>query len=358
MKLYGGRFLRNKTEKAISRKVESRDGQLYSIDPLTKTCQVKIQGTSTLITAYYPENWEATPAWLKPGNAVRFSHTGGNSGRVELVGHGALIPTPVAGDVGDPPITLIDGVLAGLQLFTTASGYNWRTVLVQIGTYQISNLEYTRGPIKMKAAPKYVMGHGGYMGEVAGAVDVSNGTASFQFDAVNIAADGVLDVQAGTAATPPLVPAVPSAHVRCGTVLLYNGITEIVSRDLNASYKPRIASSMSMVASDVNMTWAESTSTLTINVKDTYGAPIYEGRLGWLVRVEFLAGNGTLQFGSNPASATSAEGYTTTDEIQFTYTRGQTSGDSSPIIAATLINYGALQAFTNIMLQDESGNYM
>ena len=116
MKINTARYLRGRMEGIASQRIESRDGQLYDVTPSARTCRVKIQGTPTLVVAHYPENWSQTPEWLKPGNAVRISHTGGNRGRIELVGHGALIPTPVSGDSGDPAYIPPDVIINGLTI--------------------------------------------------------------------------------------------------------------------------------------------------------------------------------------------------------------------------------------------------
>jgi hypothetical protein len=116
MKLYNIRFLKQKTNGMIQQRVESRDAILWDVQTDVRRARVKIQGSSTLVVAYYPENWEATPVWMKPGNAVRISHTGGVRGRIELVGHGTLIPTPIEGDTGTITTTLPDAILSGLQI--------------------------------------------------------------------------------------------------------------------------------------------------------------------------------------------------------------------------------------------------
>jgi len=102
MRLYGGRRLRRAIERRVAEGRELRDAIVFDVDPANRYCRVKIQGSDTYVKAWYPENWESTPQYLKPGNAVRIAHPGGNKARIEVVGHGFLLPTAVPGGTGSP----------------------------------------------------------------------------------------------------------------------------------------------------------------------------------------------------------------------------------------------------------------
>jgi hypothetical protein len=99
MKLYGRRFFRRTMDQDAQYRRETRDGVVWEHLPDQRLVRVKIQGSNELITAWYPENWQKTPVFLNLGNAVRIAHVGGMRSRIEIVGHGLTVPTPVAGGV-------------------------------------------------------------------------------------------------------------------------------------------------------------------------------------------------------------------------------------------------------------------
>jgi len=88
MRLYNGRLLKTRVRRQITQAQELRDAIVMDVNPGSHYCRVKIQGSNTLIKAWYPENWESTPVYLKPGNAVRINLPGGNKSRIEIMGHG------------------------------------------------------------------------------------------------------------------------------------------------------------------------------------------------------------------------------------------------------------------------------
>jgi hypothetical protein len=119
MRLYGGRVLKQNTERKVARAQELRNAVVVDVTPASRYCRVKIQGSSTLIKAWYPENWEQTPAYLKPGNAVTISSPGGlRGGRIEVTGNGILLPTTTTNaSVPVTPSTPVDCVMSGCTLY-------------------------------------------------------------------------------------------------------------------------------------------------------------------------------------------------------------------------------------------------
>jgi hypothetical protein len=116
MRLYGKRFLGNAVDASIQQASETRDAVLMNVLPSQRLAQVQIQGSTELVTAFYPNNWQSTPAWLKPGNSVRITHKGGIRGNIELTGDGQVVPT-VSGNTVAPTIPASpDAVLEGLQI--------------------------------------------------------------------------------------------------------------------------------------------------------------------------------------------------------------------------------------------------
>jgi hypothetical protein len=114
---YGKKFLKNRIDSRVQARKESWDGQVREILPTLRLVGVTIQGSSKKIYARYPENWESNPSWMKVGNAVRIAYVGGER-RPEVVGHGLVVPTPVAGGGSQFPTLPVgdDAILTGLQL--------------------------------------------------------------------------------------------------------------------------------------------------------------------------------------------------------------------------------------------------
>src|SRR4030065_2853698 len=98
-KLYGRKFFRRAMDQEAQYRRETRDGIVWEHLPDQRLCRVKIQGSKEQVVAWCPENWEKTPVYLKPGNAVRIAHVGGIRNRIEIVSHGLTIPSPVAGGI-------------------------------------------------------------------------------------------------------------------------------------------------------------------------------------------------------------------------------------------------------------------
>jgi hypothetical protein len=93
MKPLGKRFIAGRIEDRILARTESMDARIMQIDFNNNFVYVKIQGSNKTIKVLWPQNLEQQPSWMRVGNAVRISFTGGNRGRLEIVGHGTYIPT-------------------------------------------------------------------------------------------------------------------------------------------------------------------------------------------------------------------------------------------------------------------------
>ena len=116
MRLYGKRFLGNAVNASIQQAAETRDAVLINVLPSQRLAQVQIQGSTELVAAFYPNNWQSAPAWLKPGNSVRITHKGGIRGNIELTGDGQVVPTVSGAPVAPVLPTAPDAVLDGLQI--------------------------------------------------------------------------------------------------------------------------------------------------------------------------------------------------------------------------------------------------
>ena len=104
MRSYGKQMVRRRVEQMQNTRIESRDAVITAIDFTSRTATVRIQGSDKSVYARWSENFEQAPQFLRVGNAVRISHPEGNQGRIEIIGHGVLIPTTVSGGaIPQPP---------------------------------------------------------------------------------------------------------------------------------------------------------------------------------------------------------------------------------------------------------------
>lgn len=362
MKLYGNRFIKKSLKDYADTRIETRDAIVWSVDSGTRIASVKIQGSNQLIRAYYPENWEQTPNWLKPGNAVRITHTGGNRGRIELVGHGQFVPTPLSGSAGPALPSGQDAIMSGLQVIEIPYG-NFMKVMVTIGTARFSGVTYTRNAVEMNlSGDPFLMSMGGNMDNIAGVkiIDAAPAAGSFRYDLIVIGSDLAIDVVKGSNFTTVVsIPSVPSGHLECGRILLYGGMTAIKQSDINKTWAGPIPTVLSMTIADEDLAWAELSTTVTVAIKDQYGNAIYDVAPGWGMTLAITAGNGKVSIGSQE-STTSVSEHTgaASNQLVFTYTRNQQDpGDVSPTLVATIDGY-PLSVTKRILLRDVAGDPM
>jgi len=361
MRLYGKKFLRQRMGEASAQKQETRDAILWDVLPDQRLCRVKIQGSNELIVARYPENWEQTPFWLKPGNAVKVMHTGGIRGRIEVIGHGQLVPTPVAGDQFPTPATGKNAVLTGCQLIEVP-GQPRMAVLVLTGTYRISGTVYSLGGMLLGNA-NFILGDGAALGEVAGAVAINSAPSAglARIDRIAVGMDGIIDYIAGTSASSPTAPSTPANHVSLGTVLVPSGITEITNNNINRSWSEPVPSELLITIADDDLAWDEVSTNVRVQVCDQYRRGISgpASSNGWYIQLEIYSGNGTVHSNEEGNSTTIIGGHTgILSYYDFTYTRNQEPDDNSPVLRA-IVNVGnEIEAYAKIFLGDESGNIM
>ena len=362
MRLYGGRVLRNRINRAIEARVESRDAILYDVIPAQRLARVKIQGSNTLIVCHYPENWEQTPVWLKAGNAVRISHTGGNRGRLELTGHGILIPTPVAGGSGAPDIPEpADTVLTGCAVH--ASQPTAMTAIIEPGTYRIDNTVYTLSGLIMNRTDIEMNRFDLIMGEVAQTVSFAAAHATlFRYDRIVAGIDGLVEVVQGdnfAYTAPGSIPDLPADHVSLGWVLIYPNMTAIDQTDINRMFTTPVASQMRIAIEDDELEWTDLTTTLTVSIRDQYGNLITRAGEGYSLVLSWIGfGNGTLTvYGVDYDETGGDVSFYMPDDIVITYTRDQETTDLSPRFFI-YENYTTLAQVATITLLNESGQPM
>jgi hypothetical protein len=404
MKLYGKRFLRRSMERDAQYRRESRDGIVWEHLPDQRLARVKIQGSNEIVTAWYPENWQKTPVFLKLGNAVRIAHVGGNRTRIEIVGHGLTIPTPVGGgmlpDLGAGEDYWVSG--GGLLSTETPS----LRVRILPGTIRIDGMNYDLtfdplmgGPLQM--GDGIVIGSGIGIDEIDPPPDFSypfwGETAQYRYDAFVVGIDGVVDYLKGTAvigtAGPPLYnpvvpekPAIPAGHVLIGDyILVYSGMTAILQSDIGRIFQVARASRLIIITNEI-MDWhppalgpppdyvetpIPTDQGIDLQMIDQYGNPSRFGG-NYLFNLEFpqwIEGNGgigvksitgtTIDPNNQPISRYGSYGFS------FSYQRQNADGndgyadDVSPGLHAWVDFEGIrYEAATSIKLLDENGLVM
>lgn len=373
MRLYGGRIINSKMRREISIRQELRDAVVYDIDSTNKYCRVKIQGSDTYVKAYYNENWGSQPEWLKPGNAVRITHPGGNKGRIEVVGHGLLLPTAVpGGSVAPPAEDDMDAVLDGCSL--SAPTDEGMTAWVSTGTYRLDGVTYTLSGMTMDNATVEMDRADLFIDEVGGSVafDAAHATL-FRYDLIVVGTDGVLDVVKGdNASGEPTLPSVPVDHVQCGFVLIYPGMTKVGQSVINKYYSESLSPSLVVTLSDDDLAWGEHTSTITIKVCDQYERA-YPGTYTALVKI-MPFGTGSLSGADGAAyewrideivsiDTPGTKGWLAdfTETLSITYTREDGApavAESSGYIVVEETNHDDWIAMEPYTLRDSGGNIL
>jgi len=339
MRLYGGRILRNRVNREIEARKETRDAIIYDVLPAQRLARVKIQGSNELIVCYYPENWEQTPTWLKPGNAARITHTGGNRGRIELSGHGMLIPTPIAGGSGAPePPTPGDTILTGMRLFAASPAV--MSLTVEAGTYRIDGITYELVALVMPRTDIVMPRTDIVMGQVSAVVNFAAAHATlFRYDLIVAGEDGLAEVVQGSnfAHTAPQgLPETPADHILLGWVLIYPNMTEIRQSDINRMFTTPIPSELRVIVADDELEWDETppypSTLITISIRDQYGNLISRAGEGYYVRMDWIHGNGTLSrdYGTIVGDESESFAFYMASQKEVTYTRDNTLLDQSP----------------------------
>lgn len=254
-------FIRRETD----RRVESRDAIVYDVLENDRVCRVRVQGSTELVVAWYPENWRKVPEWLRVGNCVRVAHVGGIRGRVEVMGNGLRLPPNVVVSVPIGPDAIIEGM--GIR----AVGDGTMTAIVEEGSYRINGVTYELSPgsMVMGVAPiqvmsadtTTVMGEAGQVISFAAAPSVG----WFRYDPVVVGIDGVIDVVTGTAwqwpgyptfSGEPTIPNVPGGHTQVGFVLVHGGATEITQEMIGRYFEAPHPAEIVTTASTVGSKWA------------------------------------------------------------------------------------------------------
>ena len=348
------KFLKNKMYAMTSTRIESRDAIVWDILPTQRICRCKIQGSDELITAWYPDNWEATPVWLKTGNAVIIRHTAGNRNRIEVMGHGQLIPTPQPGSAAAPDALIgADVVLTGMSLNAGDEGTSpGMLVIIETGTYRINGEVYSLEGITMDEATLFDMSLASLIGTVAAVIELNTESTGYvRYDRIVVGIDGIIDVVEGTSVldtSVPSIPTLPAEHASLGYVLILGDVTDIYPQYLNASYTGVAPTILTIDIDDDFLLWSETSTDITVEVFDQYNRPITTGGIGWVINFELVFGNGVIAgagytgAGSNSATVV----YTRFHSDPIIYPEDPPPRDISPIVKASyndnILIYGGI----------------
>jgi hypothetical protein len=236
----------------------------------------------------------------------------------------------------------VDGTSSGGIVFGGAVAEQWQaepnnSVAVKGGTYRIAGTLYTLAE---------TLSYPG-LGSCASLVNCGAAPAvagQYRYDLLSIDAAGTITVTAGTAATTPVMPSLPSNEVKLDHVLRYYGQTSIVQGDIGKMYATPQLTTLTAVVTDDELAWAEASTAITVTCRDQYGQ-LYTG--GKVVNAAITTGNGTISPASRSGSASS---------FTFTYTRDQELTDESPVITFSSPTGPFCTIFVRLL--DSDGNLM
>lgn len=259
MRLYGKRFMTNRTDARVQDRKESRDAVVYDIDENNRWCRVRVAGSETLVRAWFPANFMRAPQWLKVGVAVRIAHVGGDKSRIEVVSPGLVQPTYVM-----PPLQGgVDTILLGMYPTAPIDSAGW-TVDISTGSFRIGGRQYSFSPGGPSMDEEnWHMGDGGDMSGTYwwGSVDPIAATEGlwFRYDAFVVGNDSVVDYvkgeewewnpgPGGAGREGPTKPTVPSNHVLIrSSILVWSGTTSITQANIGKEWEAPRADHLDVV---------------------------------------------------------------------------------------------------------------
>ncbi|MFA5323368.1 MAG: hypothetical protein WC373_11915 [Smithella sp.] len=238
--------------------------------------------------------------------------------------------------------SLNEGVSSGGIVLGGTVAEQWETspnncVAVKGGTYRIDGTVYTLAEALTFTG----------LGTIAALVNVGDAPAAageYRYDLLSIDAAGTITVTAGAESSTPVMPATPTDEVKLNHVLRYYGQTAIIQADIGKYYQTPRLTSLTITITDDELAWGETSTAIAVKLYDQYGA-LYTGST--TINASLSSGNGTI----TPASISG-----TASTRSFTYTRGGTTGDVSPVVYFSSPTGVFNMAF--ISLLDSSGDLM
>lgn len=400
MRMYGKRFIRREREKSIDLKRETKDGIIWSIDISNRKVTLKIQGSNTEIAAYFPDNTHSPPPWCKLGNAIKIMHTGGIRGRIEIIGHGLVIPYPISGNIWPSDPVQENMILTGLQILAMPN-LPGNKVLVTTGTARIEGTIITVGAMSLSDGDEFEMGEGGYMGEVAAILDAGSPVTAgafpdwgYKINSVQLDQSGNITLAQGNqfkaynngtitmygGGNPPAgssldnlpKPSVPWGSLEVGTILRYENQTII--RDFDINYDliltlpwwryGRQPTRLNIETDPPVMEWTDSTADISIICYDNLEQLMHFKYIS--LEASIVSGNGLLRdkvYDTGWDTTITAHQVVDQAGVWFPYwsleyKRGQDISDVSPMIKFKLLINNELISYNGILLLDAGGNPM
>lgn len=345
MRLYGKKLIRQSMRKEVAKKREIRNGIVWSVDTLSRTCRVKIQGSNIQIVAWYPENWEITPPWLKPGNPVTVVHQG-NRGRIEVLGHGQVIPSPVDGGDPFPDIIIVgsDHIIEGMQV--THTGGNEFEINEGLVQFDGQILSFSGGSVNLD--------------------HIGTDPTIFRYDIIAIGSDLIIDLITGTDFTSePSEPSIPSGHLKVAKILVQGGEdeqgNESPTYQINMEFTDPTPTTLEFWVENNELDWTQFGTSLMGVALDQYGNPVPPPGGSYTFVLSVQRGNGEIYssmsgWSEEQVTMITAVGYSAT----FAYRRRHDETDNSPTLYLTMHPSfgGNFVNATVIRLLDEFGGVM
>lgn len=413
MRTYGKRFLRQIRDRQIRNTRETKNAIVWSLDEANRKANVRIHGSNSTVSAYFPVSWHVRPDWCKLGAPVRILFSGGHRGRIELLGPGVVIPYPQTGQVWPDPPVKANQILEGLEVIPIPNRKKL-AVMVLTGKALINNVEVVVDSILLGDG-NWILGDGGYLGEVAAVLNVlgigsvAYPSTAYKIIKVFLKADGEIYLEEGVpfeAASPnwnilgrlesvpytipktyydftnyvfpdELSPPEPSSELELGSIVIWEDCTEIHTTNINWQWretKHRVYSrdpiylldETTGAQADHILDWGETHMNLMIyaysNVNNWFNVnSVYN------LRATIIQGNGTVTDGLYPGlydtTIICMNLYDPWSHIYYPvwwvrYKRDGLVTDESPTIELKLLVDNEVIAYTNVTLLDAAGDPM
>lgn len=348
--------------KEAASRVESRDAVVWDVLADIRLCRVKVQGSDEYIICHYPENWEQTPVWLKPGNAVRVVHRGGVRGFMEIVGHGQCVPTTVPGALNPstpdtPPSPNV--IMSGGTVVEIPTGPQM-AVMILTGMYRYNQDIKIIPRIKMSDPSDYNMTMGGKMGQISAVFAVTAPALKYRMDRVVMNGNGIISYLTGVEVNSnPVAPSIPANNFSLGTVFVRHESTAIYQSDINASYSAPAPQILEATPAKASLAITDLTTTITVRVKDQYNTYMSAPYGGWQIQGKVTSGTGTLTvpYIVGTITGTTVKGNMVGNSLVFTYNRVPGT-EVSPYVEFSLVSSTGVVYMLMLSLLDADGNVL
>lgn len=361
MRNKGRRVLNQSMRQSAAQSLEMKNSIIWEVVSTGRYCNCKILGSTRDVRAYYPESWASKPFWVQRGMPALIRFPSGYHSRTEIFSEGQIIPGPYAGVDQWPestvPINLITSGCALLQV----PNVEQMSMLVKTGTVRIGADTVVIDAMTMNST--YTLGIGGNLGKTAAIMPIEASPTSigdYRYDLLQVNTAAVVSVVKGTTfRTAASLTSAESGNVAIGSVLLHYGMTEIENMDIDRTWSYENKQFLDATWTDKNLAWDEISSTITIEVLDSYGNPVNKEGYGWYITLELTAGTGSLE--STAGTSTSmVSGYTgkNSNSINFIYHREQATDNVSPIMKAQLEENFVINKSIYFTLYSSAGTVM